>query len=97
VDGALHATVLGEPDDSFAAWEAPTLQRVSTSAGKAWCLAEPVVFFLPEEAVDPTRLAPGEQLWAEVTVPPKGGPRPLRLEVRRVPQQPPGTMATSGR
>lgn len=85
VDGVLHATVVSQPDDSFAFREGPALQRVSTQAGRAWSLAEPVVFFLPEGAADPTHLAPNEQLWAEVTVPPKGAPRPLRLEVRRAP------------
>jgi hypothetical protein len=82
VDGALHATAAGGPDEGFTGWESTVLQRVSTPTGKVWCLAEPVVFFLPESAVDPTRLAPDDQLWAEVTVPPKGPPRPIRLEVR---------------
>jgi hypothetical protein len=46
-------------------------------------LVEPVVFFLPEDAPDPTRdLRPGE-LWVEVTLPPGGAPRPIRLERRR--------------
>jgi hypothetical protein len=50
---------------------------------RRWMLSEPVAFFLPENAEDPTRLEPGAQLWAEVTLPVEGAPRPIRLEVRR--------------
>jgi hypothetical protein len=49
----------------------------------AWVLSEPVAFFLSEQAADPTRRAPGEELWVELSVPPKGGPRPLRLGVKK--------------
>jgi hypothetical protein len=49
-----------------------------TTAGQ-WRLWEPVAFFLPEHAPDPTRnVRPGE-LWVEVTLPPHGAPRPIRL------------------
>jgi hypothetical protein len=47
-----------------------------------WVLSMPVAFFLPEHVDDPTRLPPGTQLWAEVTVPEKGAPRPIRLALR---------------
>ncbi len=46
-------------------------------------LVEPIDFFLPEHAPDPSRLQRGEELWAEVTVPRKGRPRPIRLAVKR--------------
>lgn len=46
-------------------------------------LSPPVMFFLPEQVPDPSQRKPGEELWAEVTVPPKGPPRPLRLGVRK--------------
>ena len=59
------------------------LQSVATQAGERWVLSEPVLFFLPENAADPTRRAPGEELWAELTVPETGPPRPIRLGVRR--------------
>jgi len=49
---------------------------------KRWLLQQPVAFFLSEHEPDPTRLAKGEELWAEVTVPARGAPRPIRLEVR---------------
>jgi len=46
-------------------------------------LSEPVAYFLPEHAVDPSRRPQGEELWVEVTVPKKGPPRPIRLAVKR--------------
>ena len=46
-------------------------------------LDEPIAFFIPEHIADPSRRAPGEELWAEVTVPRKGPPRPIRLGVRK--------------
>ncbi len=49
----------------------------------AAALSEPVDFFLPEHATDPSRRQPGEELWVEVTVPAKGPPRPIRLAVKK--------------
>jgi hypothetical protein len=45
-------------------------------------LAEPVDFYIAEHATDPTFLRAGQQLWIEVTVPPKGPPRPLQLALK---------------
>jgi hypothetical protein len=50
--------------------------------GDRWSLQEPVAFFLPEHAADPSIVPRGKELWVEVSVPPKGPPRPIRLEVR---------------
>jgi hypothetical protein len=44
-------------------------------------LNEPVAFFIPEHARDPSVRPAGEQLWAEVTIPRQGPPRPIRLGV----------------
>jgi hypothetical protein len=46
-------------------------------------LDRPVAFFIAEHVPDPSRRPPGEELWAEVTVPKQGPPRPLRLGVKR--------------
>ena len=48
-----------------------------------WTLAEPVAFFIPEHAEDPSRRLPGEELWVEVSLPKSGMPRPLRLGVKK--------------
>jgi hypothetical protein len=82
-DGRLVATALTPPGiEAMLGWRGQAIQRVETPAGQVWTLIEPIAFFLPEDAPDPTRLKPGEELWAEVTVPRAGPPRPIRLEVR---------------
>jgi hypothetical protein len=48
-----------------------------------WVLADPVAYFIPEHVPDPSRRAPGEELWVEVSVPAKGSPRPIRLGVKK--------------
>jgi hypothetical protein len=42
-------------------------------------LSPPVVYFLPEHAVDPMRGQPPGALFLEVTLPRKGPPRPIRF------------------
>jgi hypothetical protein len=71
VDGRLLAT----PD--------PTGMVHIMSGRTPWTIAEPVAFFIPEHVPDPSRRAPGEELWVEVSVPAKGSPRPIRLGVKR--------------
>jgi uncharacterized membrane-anchored protein len=44
---------------------------------------EPVAYFIPEHVQDPSRRPTGEQLWVEVTLPPKGPPRPIQLGIKR--------------
>lgn len=83
-DGRLVATVLPPPEtEAVIGWRGQAVHRLDTATGPVWALAEPVAFFLPEDAPDPTRLKPGQELWAEVTVPHDGAPRPIRLEVRK--------------
>lgn len=65
--------------------DAPGVFRITertTAAGSHWVLDPPVLYFIPEHAIDPSVLQPGQVLWAEVTLPPTGPPRPIRLEVR---------------
>ena len=45
-------------------------------------LSDPVLFFLPEHATDPWQQAKGGELWAEVTLPASGPPRPIRLAIK---------------
>lgn len=56
---------------------------LDTAGGPVARLIEPVAFFIPEHIPDPSVRPPGEELWAEVTIPPAGPPRPIRLGVRR--------------
>ena len=40
-------------------------------------------YYIPENAKDPARVGKGEELWAEVTLPKKGPPRPIRLGIKK--------------
>jgi hypothetical protein len=51
--------------------------------GPVAVLLEPLAYFIPEHAADPSIRRPGEELWVEVTVPRAGGPRPIRLGVKK--------------
>ena len=42
-----------------------------------------LAYFIPEHVPDPSRRAPGEELWVEVTLPRRGPPRPIRLAVKK--------------
>lgn len=82
-DGRLVATVLPPAEaEAMIGWRGPAIRRADSPTGPVWVLVQPIAFFLPEDAPDPTRLKPGQELWAEVTVPREGPPRPIRLEVR---------------
>ena len=64
--------------------EGPVRVRLdSTADGLVAGLNDPVAFFIPEHVPDPSLRPTGEELWAEVTVPSRGPPRPIRLGVRR--------------
>jgi len=59
------------------------LRFIERQGEKLAVLDKPVPFFIPEHIPDPSRRAPGEELWVEVTIPKKGPPRPIRLGVRK--------------
>ena len=48
-----------------------------------YMLAEAIPYFIPEHVQDPTIRTQGEELWVEVTVPPKGLPRPKQVGVKK--------------
>jgi hypothetical protein len=45
-------------------------------------LATPVDFYIAVHATDPSSLKHGQELWIEVTLPPKGPPRPIQLALK---------------
>jgi len=59
------------------------LNKRSCGAQSCWVLTEPLAYFIPEHVPDPSIRASGEELWVEVTVPPTGAPRPIRLGVKK--------------
>jgi hypothetical protein len=46
-------------------------------------VSRPVNFYISEHAQSPLPRKPGDELWIEVTVPPKGPPRPLQLALKQ--------------
>ena len=58
------------------------IQRISIRQGST-CdqafLTDPIDFFIPEHAESPFPLKQSSALWVEVTLPPKGPPRPVSL------------------
>jgi hypothetical protein len=60
-------------------------QRISIRNGSTCSdafLQQPIDFYLSETAKSPFPLAKGQQMWVDVTVPPKGPPRPLGLALK---------------
>ena len=45
-------------------------------------LWKPVDFYISEHAAVPAPIQPNQELWVEVTVPPKGPPRPIQLALK---------------
>jgi hypothetical protein len=62
-------------------------QMVSAVWQSASCdqlrLVQPVNFYIAEHADSPFTTRGGGELWVEVTVPPKGPPRPIQLAMKR--------------
>jgi hypothetical protein len=58
-------------------------RRIVNQGEPVTALMEPVAFFLPEHAMDPSVRRAGEELWMEVTVPKTGPPRPIQLAIKR--------------
>jgi hypothetical protein len=52
------------------------------AACDAMRLDAPVDFYIAEHAQSPLPLKAGQELWIEVTVPPKGPPRPMQLALK---------------
>ncbi len=50
---------------------------------QCWQLGDPLAYFIPGHVQDPSRRLAGETLWVEVTVPPTGAPRPIRLGIMK--------------
>jgi hypothetical protein len=80
--------VVGEALAPGTRGQAPGVEATWLASGLAR-LQPPLAFFLPEHGSDPSRRAAGEELWAEVSLPGRGAPRPIRLGVRRAGQSEP--------
>jgi len=79
VNNTLVAVRIEGQEDSSAG------QAIQGNAGAPcdhmW-LVYPTDFFISDAAQSPLPLKPGQELWIEVTVPPKGPPRPIQLALK---------------
>jgi hypothetical protein len=78
-DNKLEVIRLPESEGAPSAQMVAAWPSVSCDAMR---LVNPVDFYIAEHASDPTWLKRGQELWIEVTVPPKGPPRPLQLALK---------------
>lgn len=78
--GAENGHLVALPSDD---WTGIQVARWKRGDQTIVALEQPVDFYIPEHIPDPSRRPPGERLWVEVTVPPKGAPRPIRLGVKK--------------
>jgi hypothetical protein len=71
--------------DQVSNWNCDNLTFVRRRTGNenSLRLTEPSLFFIPDTAKDPTRLARGDELWVLATIPRKGPPRPITLGVKK--------------
>jgi len=76
-DGALVARPTSQEMDALLAHARQRDGRIVAE------LETPVAYFIPENAPDPSRRPDGEELWVEVTIPPHGAPRPIRIGVKK--------------
>jgi hypothetical protein len=70
---------IGSTEDSSAGEE---VVGTAGSACNQMQLASSTAFFISDTAQSPLPLKPGQELWIEVTVPPKGPPRPIQLALK---------------
>ena len=76
-DGHLVAKPADHPTGLHAS------RRIINGGEAITAIMEPVAFFLPEHAIDPSVHRAGDELWIEVTVPQTGPPRPIQLAIKR--------------
>jgi len=72
--------------DNGQSWNCDNLTFVrwhDTRGQKHLRLNEPLLFFIPDTAKDPTGLPLGDELWVLATIPRKGPPRPIALGVKK--------------
>ena len=80
IDSRLAAIHVRDPKDSrssqmVTAWRANSCDQMR--------LVAPVNFYIAEHAKSPLPVPAGGELWIEVTVPPKGPPRPIQLAMKQ--------------
>ena len=75
----LVAIRISDNDDDSSGQNVIAISRASCDRMR---LSDPVNFYLAEHATSPLPVKTGQELWVEVTVPPKGPPRPIQLALK---------------
>jgi len=60
-----------------------SFQRWNSNGQTVLRVMEPVLFFIPDTAKDPTSLSRGDEFWVLATIPRKGPPRPIALGIKK--------------
>jgi hypothetical protein len=81
VEGNKLVAIRIPEDDSQARGQMVSAQPGSSCENLR--LDAPVDFYIAEHAASPAPVKPGQELWVEVTVPPKGPPRPVQLALKQ--------------
>ena len=86
--GAASPVMLAAHGQSLAFEPAPefgglSATRTRRNGEQLATLDQPLAFFIPAHVPAPSIRAEGEELWVEVTLPKRGGPRPIRLAVKK--------------
>jgi len=79
-DNHLVAIRILDPDSHS---EGEEVSAVPNAPCDQMRLDAPVDYFIPDTAQSPLPLKSGQELWIEVTVPPKGPPRPIQLALKQ--------------
>ena len=88
-DRESHPVVLSVENGSLSFRQDPgggyrlTARTTTREGRRVAVLDQRLAFFIPEHVPDPSARARDEELWAEITLPTSGPPRPIRLGVRR--------------
>ncbi|MGD0903333.1 MAG: hypothetical protein ABR924_10375, partial [Terracidiphilus sp.] len=81
VEGSKLVAIRIPEDDSQSRGQ--TVSAWPGSSCESFRLDQPVDFYIAEHAASPVPVKPGQELWMEVTVPPKGPPRPIQLALKQ--------------
>ncbi len=84
--GSGHPTAVFESSSAPGGCTNLAFVRQRSGSGTILRLEEPVLYFIPDTAQDPTRLVAGEEIWVLATIPRKGPPRPIALGITRAGQ-----------
>lgn len=81
--GRVVATALRDSAPPGEGWVVSREAIRRSGWGSTVLLPQRLAFFIPPEVTDPSQRPAGDPLWAEVTLPWRGPPRPIRLGQER--------------